>query len=40
MNRIRILLSRADARLSADIILPYVTHVATLWLRYSYWCQK
>jgi len=30
MNEIHSLLSRADARGSADICLPYVTHIATL----------
>jgi len=28
-NGIHSLLSRADARRSADIIVPYVTHIAT-----------
>jgi len=35
-NGIHSLLSRADARGSADIILPYVTHIATLYARHSY----
>jgi len=36
-NAIHSLLRRADARGSADIILPYVMHIATLRVWHSYY---
>jgi len=35
-NGIHNLLGRADARGSADIIYPYLTHIASLRVRHSY----